>query len=86
MGLETVELLISWEQEFDIAISDRAAATMFTPREAGDVIEQLLQSVGRPMDRSAIDRIIRSTTLEISGMNPDHYRPDGKFTEDFGMN
>jgi hypothetical protein len=85
MGLETVELVISWEQEFGITIPNSVASTLITPAQASDAIECLLNSSGKPRDRSAIEAIVRTTTLEISGMNPDDYRIDGRFVQDFGL-
>ena len=85
MGLETVELVISWEQEFGISIPNKVAATLITPRHAGDAIERLLVSSGRAVERPAIDAVIKATTLDISGMDAAEYRIDGQFVEDFGM-
>jgi len=76
---------MSWEEEFGIEISNRTVATLLTPMAAGDAIQHLLIVAGRPMDRAKIDAVIRSTTLEISGMSPEDYRVDGQFVQDFGL-
>jgi hypothetical protein len=85
MGLECVELVIAWEREFSITIPDGIAATLITPAHAANAIEQILLSAGKPMELTAIEEIIRTTTLDISGMKPAHYRQDGRFCEDFGI-
>lgn len=85
MGLECVELVIAWEREFSISIPDGVAATLITPAHAAKAIEQILVSVGKPMEVSTIEEIIRTTTLDISGMKSAQYRQDGRFCEDFGI-
>jgi acyl carrier protein len=44
MGLDTVELVMAWEEEFGVPIPDAAAATMATPR---DVIDWLVAAQDR---------------------------------------
>lgn len=85
MGLESVELVMEWEREFTIKIPNHMAATLETPELAANAIEDILASEGRSMDRASIERIIRKTTLDISGMEPGDYRPEGKFVQDFGL-
>ncbi len=85
MGLETVELVVSWENAFAIAIPNSVAATLITPEAAAAAIERLLINEGRFLARSEIDHVIMQTTLEISGMKEMDYRVDGRFVQDFGL-
>ncbi|RYD22522.1 MAG: hypothetical protein EOP88_07675 [Verrucomicrobiaceae bacterium] len=41
MGLDTVELLMSWEKEFDIQIPNATAAGLVTPRHAADAVAEI---------------------------------------------
>lgn len=85
MGLESVELVISWEEAFGISIPNSIAATLATPAHAAVAIEKLLLDAGRHVGRIEIDRVIKEITLETSGMNEDDYRLDGLFVRDFGI-
>ncbi len=85
MGLDTVELVMSWEQKFGIRIPNGTAATLETPRHATEAIAEILLAEGRPVERGVIDEVIRTTTLDISGMKAAEYRVDGKFVQDFGL-
>ncbi len=85
MGLDSVELLIAWEKEFSISIPNELAATLITPRLATDAIEQILLSQGRASDRELIERIVRETTLEVSGLDPGDYDASSEFVRDMGL-
>jgi hypothetical protein len=85
MGLDTVELVLSWEKEFDILIPNETAARLETPALAADAIAEILHSKGRNVDREMIDAVIRRTTLEATGMKEADYRRDGFFVKDFGL-
>jgi hypothetical protein len=43
MGLDAVEILMGWEQAFDITITDKEAETITTPRMAIDLITTKLE-------------------------------------------
>ena len=85
MGLETVELVISWERSFLISIPNSIAATITTPAEATIAIERLLAEDGRSLARTEIDRVIKATTLDMAGIRESEYRLDGRFVQDFGL-
>lgn len=85
MGLESVELVMAWERSFAISIPNNRAAILLTPALAADAVEEILAKEGRPLPFAEIERIIRNATLEVTGMNPEDHRREGKFVEDFGL-
>jgi hypothetical protein len=44
MGLDSIELVLAWEEAFGISISDEEACRMFTPRQAIEYIYQKVKS------------------------------------------
>lgn len=85
MGLDTVELVMCWEEEFSIRIPDADKQKLTTPREAGDLIERLILEDGRQLAREEIDQIVKLCTIENCGVAEEIYHLDGKFVEDFGL-
>lgn len=85
MGLESVELVTSWERAFSISIPNSIAATLTTPAEAAVAIGRLLAEDGRSLARIEIDQVIKATTLDLTGIREGDYRPDGRFVQDFGL-
>jgi acyl carrier protein len=84
MGLDLVELVMAYEEEFRITIPNAAAERMATP---GDVIDHImiqLRERGEQPDRANIANTVREITLEQLGVRPKHYREDARFIEDFG--
>lgn len=85
MGLDTVELVMTWERDFSLSIPNDIASTLVTPEAAASAIGELLSKEGRPMDPEEIHRIIKQGTLEVSSLPEHQYRRDGRFVEDFGL-
>ncbi len=85
MGLDTVELVMTWERDFSLSIPNDIAATLTTPEVAANTIGALLSEAGRPMDPEELHRIIKQATLEVSGLREHQYRRDGRFVQDFGL-
>ena len=44
MGLDSVELVLAWEESFEISLSDAEAEAMFTTRQVTDIIFQKVKS------------------------------------------
>jgi hypothetical protein len=79
MGLDAVELVMAYEEEFGVAITDAAAGRMRTPR---DVIDYFVTRVeGRTRDDIA--EAVRRITLEQLG--DIDYGEDRLFVQDFGV-
>jgi hypothetical protein len=85
MGLDSVELVVSWEKAFAISIPDEIAAKLVTPDAAVTAISGLLADDGRAMTVPEIEEIIKMTTLRVTGVGESGYRGDGRFVEDFGL-
>ena len=85
MGLDCVELVHTWEQEFSISIPNDAASKLVTPKLAAVAIEKILVNEGRPFGRKEIERVVKATTLEISGADAADYHADMEFVRDFGL-
>ena len=95
MGLDTVELVMRFEEGFGITIPDAVAERMMTPRDVADYVETELKRAApgravaaaevRPdMTRAEIAGIIREITLDQLGIDPADYGEDKTFVEDFG--
>lgn len=80
MGLETVELVMAWEEEFGVEIPDSVAASLKTPRQVTDWLAAQLP--GYPRDEIAAG--VRRRPLDQLGIRPTQYREDARFVEDFG--
>jgi hypothetical protein len=85
MGLDTVELVIRFEESLGISMPDSAAQRMSTPSDVIDYAMVELQAQGQTPIRCHVAEIVRLLTLDQSGMRANQYREDGRFVEDFGM-
>lgn len=78
MGLDTVEIVMGWEQAFGISITDAEAAMLRTPRQVVDLVVTKLDvrsDVRRPcLTLRAFLRLRRSIT-DISGLERREIRP-----------
>lgn len=77
MGLDAVELVLAFEEEFGIAIPDAAAEKMRTPR---DVIDFVLQERRRVTQLDALKHLSEA----LAGMGFANVRPEMSFSELFG--
>ena len=80
MGLDVVELVMSYEQAFGIKIPNDVAATLETPKMVIDYIEGR-QDVD--LSREQIAKTVRELTIELSGEKV--YREDAYFVKDMGL-
>ncbi len=85
MGLDTVELVIRFEDSLGITIPNSAAEQMRTPANVIDFSMSELQKQGIAPVRKHVAEIVRLLTLDQSGLSPKKYREDSRFVEDFGM-
>jgi len=85
MGLDTVELIIAFEKEFDLEIDHSEASILQTPGRVIDWVERELRRLGRPMPRDNIAESVKRVTLSQSGVSERFYREDARFVGDFCM-
>ena len=85
MGLDTVELVMSFEEAFGIEIPNELAAEMATPRDVRDFVLAEYARLGRPADPDAIFDKIRDLTVEIGGLKPEGVTLDSQFVHDLGL-
>jgi acyl carrier protein len=84
MGLDTVELVMAFEESFGFPFSDEAAARLRTPGDVIDYVVKELNARGNAPTRSLVAEIVRLRTLQQLGIKPKNYREDARFVEDFG--
>ncbi|MFO1486728.1 MAG: phosphopantetheine-binding protein [Verrucomicrobiaceae bacterium] len=77
MGLDSVELVLAFEEEFGIAIPDSAAENMRTPR---DVIDFVVKERQRVAELDAMKHLLET----LGEMGFADIRPDMSFNELFG--
>jgi hypothetical protein len=80
MGLDSVEIVLMWEESFGISISDAEAETMFTTRQAVERIFEKVRS-DHPEDRGCLSmraffRLRKA--FEAVGVPRRAMRPDAK--------
>jgi acyl carrier protein len=86
MGLDTVELVMAFEQAFGIEIPNQMAEEMVTPRDVRDFVMAEYHRRGKQVDAREIFRKIRDITVEISGIAPEKIDLDSSFVKDLGLN
>jgi hypothetical protein len=80
MGLDSVELVLAWEESFDISISDAEGQRMFTTRQVSECIFEKVRS-RLPEDRGCLSmraffRLRKA--FEKEGVSRLAVRPDSK--------
>ena len=84
MGLDTVELIMAFEEQFDIVIPDNEAENLITPRQTSELIESKLNRGGRSRPRSEIDELVRAIIFDQLSVDESIYHPDAEYVRDFG--
>jgi acyl carrier protein len=86
MGLDTVELVMGFEREFDIEISNEAAERILSARDVRDLVLSEYLRLGRTIDPDkAFGRIAR-VTGECLGVPAEGITLDTEFVRDLGAN
>ena len=84
MGLDTVEIVMAIEEEFQIEISDSDAEKMFTP---GDILEFLLRTLearGETVDADAAWLRIQKIFVDQLGVKPGRVTKTTRIIEELG--
>jgi acyl carrier protein len=85
MGLDTVELVMAFEEEFHIEIPDEAAEKMITVRNVRDFVVAEGRRLGRTIDPVDAFERIRKRTIDISNARPADIGLDTRFVDDLGL-
>jgi acyl carrier protein len=83
MGLDTVELVMAVEEEFDITIPDSAATKMITVGEMHTFVIEELERLGRPnTDSTLIFEHLKLIIVRQLGVEPSEVIPGARFVKD----
>jgi len=85
MGLDSVELVMEFEDEFEIDIPDRDAAKMQTVGDVTEYVTARLAAEGRPMARSEVFERVCVITCEQCGTTRDRLTELSSFILDLGI-
>jgi acyl carrier protein len=85
MGLDSVELVMSFEEEFEIEIPDAVAEKMITVGDVVDFVMLELVRSGRECDPLDIFLRVRKRTVDIMPVDPDMITRSTKFVDDLGI-
>jgi len=87
MGLESVELVMAWEEHFGIKVPNERAATWETPRLAILGIAELirLQPTARKWTPEQIERDVCEIIVEQIGIKRSEFTLDSYFIRDMGI-
>ncbi|MBA3246597.1 MAG: hypothetical protein H0T63_00775 [Pyrinomonadaceae bacterium] len=78
MGLDTVELLMAFEEEFGMAIPDADASELTTPRQVTDYVMSKLdgERITREQVAAAVRRVIEEQTAIYDFTEDSHFIRD----------
>jgi hypothetical protein len=86
MGLDTVEILMEIEEEFDISIPDQVASNSLTVGDTHRVIVEMLVAKGaarsRELEADIWQRLVKAVTKTVD-IKPDAIRPESRWIPDF---
>ena len=80
MGLDTVELVIAFEKEFDFVINDDDAAILYTPADVADYVVKHSKHKYKP---SVLLKIINITSAQLE-IPAEEISPGSLFVQDLG--
>jgi acyl carrier protein len=86
VGLDTVELVMAIEEEFDLEISNESAATIVTVGDMHAFLIAELAKLGRPhADEKLIYSKMRDIISRQIGVEPEEVVPEARFVEDLRL-
>ncbi len=88
MGLESVYLVMAFEEEFEVEIPDDDAERIVTVGDARDFIVSKLRE--RAEDPGAVDpeevlSRIKAIIIDLIGVRPEKVTPEAAFIDDLGV-
>ncbi len=86
MGLELVELVLDWEERFDLHLSDAEFANMRNARQVIDTIYARLVAQGNPRTwtRDSVRDNVRDSLIS-KGLAPPDFSDGAAFMRDLGL-
>ena len=81
MGLDTVELVIAFEEKFGVSIPDADAAELATPRDVTDYL--MAAGAGGARTRAEVARLVREVVEEETGSRD--FTEDSRFVQDLHL-
>ena len=84
MGLDTVELVMAVEAEFQIKISDATAAKMRTPGDIQDYVVRTLGEQGKTVDADLTWLRIQKIIVDQLGVKPERVTKTTLIIEELG--
>jgi acyl carrier protein len=81
MGLDSVELLLMVEEEFEVSITDQEAGDLFT---VGDLVD-MVTAKSQAETAGVYDRVRRIIVVEF-GVAVEKVRPEARIVRDLGIN
>jgi acyl carrier protein len=84
MGLDTVELVIRVEKEFDIDIPDADAARLVTVGDMHTYVVEALRRQGRIESTDSVYAQLRDIICDQLGVNAEDVVPSARFIDDLG--
>tara|TARA_B100001093_G_scaffold133914_1_gene126557 strand:+ start:483 stop:743 length:261 start_codon:yes stop_codon:yes gene_type:complete len=85
MGLEVVELILAYEEEFDIEINESYASNMISPLQVIETIEKILITDKRPFERFQIEATVKEITITQLKLKESDYIEDAGFRDHYGV-
>lgn len=85
MGLDTVKLVMAFEDEFEIAIPNDVAARLQTVGDVTEYVWRRLAAEGRPRERDAVLAMVCIITCDECGTRLDELTEATTFVEDLHM-
>jgi acyl carrier protein len=86
MGLDTVELVMAVEEEFELEIPNVAAEKMITVGEMHAFLVAELKRLGRESDAAEVFERMRAIIVRQLGVSPDEVVPNARFVKDLHAN
>ena len=84
MGLDTLEMIMGWEEAFSVSIPDDDAFTLRTPRMAMDLISEKLGTVDRPQQACLTLRTfnrLRASAASVAFVKRQSFHPAARLKD-----
>ena len=85
MGLDSVELVMATEAQFDIEIPDEIAGTLSTVGQLHSFVVAELERVGRPRAPAMVFAELRELICDQTGIDPQRVVPEARIVHDLGI-